>query len=719
MTAKAKRPYPGLHPFDGDETDVFFGREEQTSQLLAKLDQNRFLAVVGPSGCGKSSLVRAGLVFNLHAGFMASAGARWRTAKMRPGRHPMRRLTESLMKELALGPELGKGQDAQGFLGATLSRGPLGLVEALRKWPLPPETNLLLLVDQFEEIFRFRSVEEKDEADEFVALMLKSAEQQEPSIYVVTTMRSDYIGDCGQFTGLPERVSESQFLTPRLTREQREEAIFKPARVCKGDVDQALVSRLLNETSNEPDLLPVLQHLLMRMWNRALNDRRSARMPEADARGPVLTLDHYTAVGGLKSALSNHANEAFGGLTVAQKRVAEAMFRQLCELGSGHLYTRRPTKVGEIAKVADVAPERIIEVADVFRGTDTSFIVPGQTEALDAETTLDISHESLIRQWDKLKEWAGDEAESAKTYLRLSGDAALSTRKQAPLWRTPGLEVAQDWYRNKCPNKDWARRYGGDFDLAMEFLEASEKAQKREREEKEAEQLEKEKILRERAEAQEQRANTALAGEAKVVALLSRQALRDGDNRTAIRVPLEMFARDSDGLKSLTGRSGSEDLVKVLLAPENALFAALYRPVGLMLQHQALVYSANFSDDGRLVVTVTDEGAVRVWDAATGKPIDEPIRVTGQGRWASFDPEGRRIVVAYYAPGTPEGTAAAIWDRREKRFIARLIGHETCFRPISIATVHVSSRPRLTIPPAFGTRKRENRSESPLSTRGR
>lgn len=152
MTAAS--PYPGLRAFRRDESDVFFGREEHVDDLLEKLDQTRFLAVVGPSGCGKSSLVRAGMIPALETGFMVGAGARWRIAEMRPGSHPMKRLAQALSGAPALGHELrGADRDADAFLLAELRRGPLGLVEILRDSPLPPEINLLLLVDQFEEIF--------------------------------------------------------------------------------------------------------------------------------------------------------------------------------------------------------------------------------------------------------------------------------------------------------------------------------------------------------------------------------------------------------------------------------------------------------------------------------------------------------------------------------------------------------------------------------------
>lgn len=149
-------PYPGLRPFKREESDIFFGREQHVDQLLEKLAQQHFLAVVGTSGCGKSSLVKAGMLPALDAGFLAQAGARWTVADLRPGHRPMWALAESLLASQAFAPARGTEPESLALLHATLRRGPLGLVEAMRETPLPESANLLVLVDQFEEIFRYR-----------------------------------------------------------------------------------------------------------------------------------------------------------------------------------------------------------------------------------------------------------------------------------------------------------------------------------------------------------------------------------------------------------------------------------------------------------------------------------------------------------------------------------------------------------------------------------
>ena len=463
-------PYPGLRSFGRDEADTFFGRQDQTVKLLQKLQQARFLAVVGSSGCGKSSLVRAGLIPALEAGFLTDAGSRWRFAEMRPGSHPLTGLALSLLAPDALGRAGESGEadaDAPSFLLAALRRGPLGLVEALRDRPLPEKTNLLLLVDQFEEIFRFRQQGDSDEADAFVALLVATAAQRDAPVYVVFTMRSDFLGDCAVFTGLPEAINESQFLTPRLTREQCRLAIEGPARVFGGRVDPALSNHLLNEMGTDSDQLPLLQHALMRMWGHA-RTRTGSEMP-------VITLDDYAAVESLADALSDHADEALAGLDGAGQAVAQVFFRRLTERGPGGRDLRRPVRLSDLAAVAGVSEAQAAAVVDVFRGEGRSFLMPPSDVPLAPDTVVDITHESLIRQWKRLQGWVAQESASAVRYRRLCETAWLWTAGQAAPWGMPDLGDALTWKEEEKPTPAWALRYGSpeDFARALAFLEAS------------------------------------------------------------------------------------------------------------------------------------------------------------------------------------------------------------------------------------------------------
>ena len=194
-------PYPGLRPFRIDEDHLFFEREEQIRTLIDRLDKSRFVAVVGTSGSGKSSLVKCGLLSELQRGTMIRAGSHWEVAVMQPGADPARNLARALIEA-----DLYDSEDGEVLprLLATLSRSRRGLVEAVRQSEIDPSGNLLLVVDRFEELFRFRrsSHQSSEDAASFVALLLEAVEQSAQSIFVALTMRSDFLGDCSQFSGL-------------------------------------------------------------------------------------------------------------------------------------------------------------------------------------------------------------------------------------------------------------------------------------------------------------------------------------------------------------------------------------------------------------------------------------------------------------------------------------------------------------------------------------
>jgi hypothetical protein len=461
-------PYPGLRPFRYDESDIFFGRDTQTDQLLSRLAHNRFLAVTGPSGCGKSSLIKAGMIPALRAGFMAEAGSRWRICELRPGGRPIGRLARALASPEILGNDR-TDDESVALIEATLRRGPLGLIEIVRGADALKGATLLVMIDQFEEIFRYRERIAADEADAFVALLLASAVQSEVAIYVVITMRSDYLGDCAMFHGLPEAVSDSQYLTPRLTREDLELAIAGPARVFGGQVEPKLLNRLINDFGTDPDQLPLLQHALARLWSRCT----------ASANPPVLTVEDYEAIGGLADALSNHGDEVLAEMTEEQQRIAEIMFRRLSGTENGKRDVRTPARVDEIAKIAAVEPGEVIAVADAFRRGDRCFLAVPEGP-LGEHTLLDLSHESLIRQWRGLAGWVADEAKSAEMYERLADWALRWEQGNAELWRGPDLASAVAWRQREAPSEAWAARYGDrdQFQLAMKFLGTSEDAQR-------------------------------------------------------------------------------------------------------------------------------------------------------------------------------------------------------------------------------------------------
>ena len=456
------RPYIGLRPFERTETDIFFGRETHTDELIDRLGSSHFLAVVGTSGCGKSSLVKTGLIAGLEAGYLAKAGTHWRIIEIRPSNQPFQALADKLFSELndVLTPHF-----TVDTLQQILQQGTLSLHELLAHHPLPNNAQLLIVCDQFEEIFRYFQQGASAEARNFVSLLLASSKPYPVStsqlshfVYVVITMRSDFLGDCAQFAGLAEAINQGLYLTPRLDAQQLRAAIEEPAFVFDGEIEPALVSQLLEDAQNNQDQLPLLQHLLMRLWDLA-SDKTA-----------TLTLTDYEAIGGLTNALSRHADEVYDQLTKEQQRIAELLFRSLTERGDAQRDTRRPTPLAQIIEITGASFAEVVVVINAFRQTGRCFLMPPINVVLSDDSIIDISHESLIRQWQRLKDWTADEAESAKMYQRLEDRMIEWQKHKAGLLQSPELEICQQWWQDKQPTVFWANRYGEYFELVEIFL---------------------------------------------------------------------------------------------------------------------------------------------------------------------------------------------------------------------------------------------------------
>ena len=400
-------PFPGLRPFQEDEEHLFFGRERQVDAMVDKLAGTHFLAVVGTSGSGKSSLVNCGLRPALHRGWMPGAGTVWRVAQFRPGSGPIRAMAEALAREGVL----YSGFKADEFslaeiIESGLRTSKIGLITAFEQARLAAGVNLLLVADQFEELFRYQKVGVSgndamsgpgEDAKAFVDLLLEVTQHPSLPIYVVLTMRSDFLGDCAQFVGLPEAINGGQYLVPRMNRDERRMAIVGPIGVGGARIDPALATRLVNDVGDDPDQLSILQHALHRTWARWLH--------QGGRQGPI-ELQHYEAVGTMAHALDQHAERAFAELDTERKqKVCERVMKALTDWGTDARGTRRPTKLGTLCGLADAPEAEVTGVIDVFRKPSRSFLMPPAQVALNPETVIDISHESLMRVWDRLKTW--------------------------------------------------------------------------------------------------------------------------------------------------------------------------------------------------------------------------------------------------------------------------------------------------------------------------
>lgn len=482
-------PFVGLRAFTVADAEMFFGRETQVEKLVARLRATRFLATVGASACGKSSLLLAGLVPALQQNWGPRARTSWRIAAMRPGAAPVHALATVLARTQVLGSQAEDPDLQRAAILQELQSGERGLADLVSRARLRAGENLLVIVDQFEDLFRYGAdadpAEHASEAEAFVKLLLTAAASREHPIYVAITLRSDSIGDCARFGGLTEAVNDGVFLVPRLTREQMQRAIEQPLLRAGDPISPSLVERILDDVQADADQLAILEHALMRTWDAWSKDHTA---------GEPLALRHYDLIGGMRGALSKHADDLYNELDAKLKAIAERLFRCLTAKDSENRGVRRPTSFRTACAITAAEPGDIERLVRIFAAPDVSFLTASGPVS-NPRTVLDISHESLMRLWDRLRAWVHDEAESAKTYRKLVHDA---TRKR-PRWIDPELAIGEAWLdvNRAAINAAWGARYDDAlahlpadeataspvarerFDTALAFLSASAAAPRR------------------------------------------------------------------------------------------------------------------------------------------------------------------------------------------------------------------------------------------------
>ena len=464
-------PFPGLRSFTADEAHLFFGREGQSDAIVSLLARTGFAGIVGTSGSGKSSLFRAGVLPSLEGGYAVTLGSRWLIADCRPGSDPIGDVERKLAPLLRLQSEPG-----------WLRRGSSSIVDAVGTaragGAIGATDNVLILVDQFEELFRYQIRDsagaDRDEKAEFVAMLLRSIQQRADRIFVVLTMRSDFLGDCAEFRDLPETINTSQYLVPRLTRQQRRAAIEGPVRVAAAAIAGRLVQRLLNELGEDQDQLPVLQHALMRTWDKWVERGK-----------PLGTIDtdDYELVGSVRDALGEHAEEVLADVQKAlgEQRgelVVKRIFQRLRTRDANGREVRSPATVGDLVGITGASLDDLRAALDPFRDDDLgrTFIVPFRCDKpiLDADTSIDITHEALIRCWPKLRDvWAREEDDDRRMYTRLAMRAEDEGSRPQMFLEGGVLQRVSDWWKERKPNEAWAARYHRGFDAADAYLRAS------------------------------------------------------------------------------------------------------------------------------------------------------------------------------------------------------------------------------------------------------
>ncbi len=441
-------PYKGLYPFEEADAPDFFGREALTQQLLARLgeggDLNRFLAVVGPSGCGKSSVVGAGLIPALRRGGLPHS-ENWFIVEVLPGPHPLEELEAALLRVAVNPPE---------SLLAQIKEDRRGLLRAIqRALPADPNIELVLVLDQFEEIFTL--VADEAERSHLLDSLVTTVLDERSRARVIVTLRADFIDKPLRYMDFGELMQRRSELVLPLTPDEMERAIAGPADRVGLKLEGGLVESITGDVIDQPGGLPLLQYALTELFEKRTDH--------------ALTKAAYQSIGGVRGALGRRAEEVYQSLDESHQATARQIFLRLVTLGEGVEDTRRRVLLAELESLTtdhglpttDHRPLRSIpvgqttEAATVVRGLSSVVTAFGKARLLsfdrDLQTrgpTVEVAHEALLREWPRLREWLSESRSDVRLQRLLANEVAewlSADRENSFLLHGSRLQQFEDW----------------------------------------------------------------------------------------------------------------------------------------------------------------------------------------------------------------------------------------------------------------------------------
>lgn len=641
-------PFKGLEAFQQTDSHFFFGRANLIQKSLDRLQQertSRFLAVVGASGSGKSSLVRAGIIPKIRAGALPNSD-QWRIAIFTPGEAPVNALAQRLAPLVAthsteeVNEMLHKSHEAMTHIVQHTLSG------------APDEARLLIVVDQFEEVFTRAGEHERER---FLKIIHHAVTEPNVRAYVLITMRADFFDRLSRYPELAALVEqENLVITTEMTSSELLRSIEGPAEAVRLVYDRGLPQRILDDVQRQPGSLPLLQYALKELFDRREGNR--------------LTTAAYESIGGVQGALAQRAEDIYTRLNAAQQGIMRRVLLRLVEVSETGEATRRSVDRQDLT-FKDVPDEAVQDVLDRLLAADARLLIASReikasTDETQPTVWIEVGHEALIRRWSRFTGWVAENMETLRygtEILQSAQDWQQANRDASYLLTGSRLARAESWLDEADPTE-----------LQRAFVQASLKQQEIVEARQQA-QIQRELVLRKQS---QQRLRLVIgvlilsllvaigAGVVTLNSLQQAEAARDAAEAALEEAELNEAEARSFALASSADRSldDNDTELAVLLAVEanlvsespsaeaqRVLSEVAYAP-GVRTQfanHPGVVVDAIFSPDGTLAVS-TVGNTIYVWEITTRalrRTIDSAeAGHTGGINRIAFSPDGGRLI---------------------------------------------------------------------------
>lgn len=649
-------PYKGLRAFQESDAALFFGREALIARLVNRLRDgekyHRFLAIVGPSGSGKSSVARAGLMPTLRKGALENS-QEWFYSEMIAGAHPFQELENVVMSLATDKPE---------NLAERMKRDENALHDVLVSVLPDNDNELFLLIDQFEEVFTLTDNEHL--INQFIQLLFVAVTHPKSRLRLVVTIRADFYDRPLLQPRMSDLMRERTEVVVPLSPNELERVIVEPARAVGVSYDESLVVSIISEVKEQPAALPLLQYALSEIFEQR--------------EGNHIPLTAYQNLGGVRGALAKRADELYMAFDNEHRHTMRQLFLRLITLGEGTEDTRRRALLSEVQDIThNNAPATMRHVIDIL---GKARLITFDRDPITRSPTLEVTHEAIIREWDKLRGWLDEsrnDVRSQRALQSLSQEWYNARQESSFLLSGIRLEQYEKWLQLTTLALTQQERI---------FLEASI-AERKAREHAERERTERERLLEEKS-VQRLRMLVAVLLLAVVGALgltgfalnESARAEQNAQEARESAAVSRSIAFEAGARNALADDNGDLAVVLALLAndlpnpPTQSISTlanvALARGTQKRIPaHNAAVTGTAISPDNTLVATASLDASVKVWQVGTGVLV---CRLTGHGgdvESVRFSPDGANLV------SSAVDFTAIVWQLDGCKQVSRLTGH--------------------------------------------